>query len=577
MCISSKGGLMKRIHLFMVFTLLCLAFGSLAFASTEQAEYQWLTVFVDGSYQPLEAYKINGSNYFKLRDLAYALDETPSGFDLVWHAERKQIEIKKRTERQAPLEASKGSYNWRYGKIKAVLNTAPILVDGLPEAVTAYVIEGSTYFNLRDMGRLFEVDVKWVPEENAIYLSTKAPIGATKTSIKPTASLRPLSSYYSRWHDVMSTYLFEDESGQLVLLEADEQVVIKTLDASFRVKNQKKLPMELPIFGGFFSGEKYHFIVFGNTNHEENDQKEVIRVVKYDKAFKRLGSVSIRGGESYTVVPFDAGSLRMAEEGNQLVVHTARLRYLTPDGLNHQSQLTLLIDTHQMKATNYLGAFQANHVSHSFDQYAAFDAGNLVLLDHGDAYPRSVALSKSNGNERFTSIDLFKIPGLIGANQTGVSLGGFEVSKTHYLVAMNTLDHDRVTFYDSFDMGIALDQRDVIIASLAKNQNSGFATKHIVHGKYIDTNRFGSVPRLVKITEDRFLLLWEEFLAVKDKAPISLGVQSVWVDASGHPVSQQTFYPFFKLSYMQPILHGNAIVWAGAKGDILQFYQIPVE
>ena len=39
----------------------------------------------------------------------------------------------------------------------------------------------------------------------------------------------------------------------------------------------------------------------------------------------------------------------MAEDGDQLVFHTSRERYTTSDGLNHQSQLTLIVDTGAMK------------------------------------------------------------------------------------------------------------------------------------------------------------------------------------------------------------------------------------
>src|SRR5699024_2462935 len=107
-----------------------------------------------------------------------------------------------------------------------------------------------------------------------------------------------------------------------------------------------------------------------------------------------------------------------AENENELTVHTSRERYLTDDGLNHQSQLTIILDTDTMKTKNYLGEFQKNHVGHSFNQFAQYDGDKLILVDHGDAYPRSIVLNKESGSE-FTEVDLFKIPGAIGANCTG--------------------------------------------------------------------------------------------------------------------------------------------------------------
>ncbi|HBS44626.1 MAG TPA: hypothetical protein DEA91_09550, partial [Paenibacillus sp.] len=98
------------------------------------------------------------------------------------------------------------------------------------------------------------------------------------------------------------------------------------------------------------------------------------------------------------------------------------------------------MNTQTMTVTNDLGRFQKNHVSHSFDQYVLFDGAAHVLVDHGDAYPRSIVLNKGNGTS-YNEVDLFNIPGKIGANTTGVSIGGFEMSSANYIVAMNTIDH----------------------------------------------------------------------------------------------------------------------------------------
>ena len=87
----------------------------------------------------------------------------------------------------------------------------------------------------------------------------------------------------------------------------------------------------------------------------------------------------------------------MCENNNKMFIHTSRTRYLTDDGLHHQSQLTIILDTDKMTAENFLGDFQENHVSHSFNQFAIYDGDNFVLLDVGDAYPRSVVLNKYEG------------------------------------------------------------------------------------------------------------------------------------------------------------------------------------
>ena len=209
-----------------------------------------------------------------------------------------------------------------------------------------------------------------------------------------------LSSTFFRWKSTIMTYLIDNHDRSKTVVEANEKRKIITL-ADYDVDNQliseKVIDFELPIFGAFYHGEQYNYIAFGQENREENNAKEVIRIVRYDKNFNRIDSVSITGGDSFTIIPFAFACGRMSEHGNELVLHTSRQRYITSDGLNHQSQLTIIVDTQTMTVTNDLGQFQANHVSHSFDQYVQFDGNDHVLIDHGDGYPRSIVLNKESG------------------------------------------------------------------------------------------------------------------------------------------------------------------------------------
>jgi len=61
-----------------------------------------------------------------------------------------------------------------------------------------------------------------------------------------------------------------------------------------------------------------------------------------------------------------------------------------------------------MRVKNYLGEFQSNHVSHSFDQYVLFDGNCHVLIDHGDANRLTVIWQEfeRNSQNRFMRGDL---------------------------------------------------------------------------------------------------------------------------------------------------------------------------
>lgn len=201
-----------------------------------------------------------------------------------------------------------------------------------------------------------------------------------------------------RWADIINSYVYDNGNNTFNVVDCNnKEVTVSTYENNtYNLLNSKTIPCELEKFGGFYAGEKYNYIVFGQNNEEESDSKEVIRIVKYDKDFSRISQASVN--DCYTVTPF-SHSLRMAEEDNKLVIHTARTRYLTEDGLHHQSQLTIILDTDKMTVENFLGDFQENHVSHSFNQFVKFDDDTFVLIDHGDAYPRSVVLNKYEGGK----------------------------------------------------------------------------------------------------------------------------------------------------------------------------------
>lgn len=381
-----------------------------------------------------------------------------------------------------------------------------------------------------------------------------------------------VSSYFSRWGSTITSYLLNNNDKTISVIEANDVVTVETYDEQYNLIAKKSIEYELPLFDGFYSGEKYNYIAFGQANREENDNKEVIRIVRYDKSFKRIDSVSIKGGESYTVVPFDAACGRMAEHGNTLVFHTSRTRYTTEDGSNHQSQLTIIVNTSTMTVTNDMGRFQSNHVSHSFDQYVLFDDNTHVLIDHGDAYPRSIVLSKEKGTD-YSEADLFEIPGKIGANCTGVSIGGFEKSSANYIVAMNTIDHSMVSEYTSYNMiGLEMDQRDIILCTLPKNNIDTTSVKQITLGKYVGSDKIASIPKLVKISDEKLMVMWQEY----DTNNVRGDLKYVFIDKDGNATSKIQTINNFALSQCKPIIVKNKIVWYGNENGIRTFYTIPL-
>ncbi|RHT87894.1 stalk domain-containing protein [Butyricicoccus sp. AM27-36] len=127
-------------------------------------------VTLNGESAKLGAYTINGSNYFKLRDLAKALDGLNTNFEVKWNAAQQRIDLTSRTAytavggEQAALPS---------GNKAASLTNASVYLDGKPLNLTAYSIGGNNYFKLRDLGDALGFGVDWNANTMTMILTVK--------------------------------------------------------------------------------------------------------------------------------------------------------------------------------------------------------------------------------------------------------------------------------------------------------------------------------------------------------------------------------------------------------------------
>lgn len=127
-------------------------------------------VMVNGIITSFDAYNIDGSNYFKLRDLAKVVTGTEKQFQVEYNTELKAINLLSNSAYTAVGgEMTKGDGTSK----NAVLNTSKILKDGKEVALTAYNINGNNYFKLRDLAGAFNIGVTWDGKTNTVGIDTK--------------------------------------------------------------------------------------------------------------------------------------------------------------------------------------------------------------------------------------------------------------------------------------------------------------------------------------------------------------------------------------------------------------------
>lgn len=364
-------------------------------------------------------------------------------------------------------------------------------------------------------------------------------------------------------------------------------VVVTYYDTSFSPVSQRKIPLELENCGGFYEGKDCYFLVFGHDNSKESDSQEVIRIVKYDKNWKRLGAASLKGAN--TVEPFWLGSLRMTEYGGYLYIRTSHLMYTSKrDGINHQANLTIQVRLSDMQIVDsYYDVMNVTegYVSHSFNQFIlADDEGNLVALDHGDAYPRGAVLGmydKKAGEPSFTgdyfSDVLMKYKGKTGQNYTGASLGGLEYSSSSYITVGNFVRKN------NWDIYVTSTPR----AACTKTEKREYQSEYAYSSTYVLTqneesttawitnygNADASTPQLVKMGADSFLLLWEQYPEGGGSAEKNGKISYCFLNGEGKKTGSIKTGKGY-LSDCKPIAVNGKAVWYVTDRKNLTFYTV---
>lgn len=371
---------------------------------------------------------------------------------------------------------------------------------------------------------------------------------------------------YPVWSKTVKSYLMVNDDGTMTRVEyTGSDVAVEKYSSDGYLLSSRSIQMELPMFGGFYAGTDYNFLVVGQTNMGEDDTREVIRVIKYDKNWNPKGEAHLCGAN--TTVPFEAGSLRMAQSGDMLYVRTSHLMYRDWEGLMHQANLTFSVNISTMEVKeedSFISNQTTGYVSHSFNQFIQVNGDKLLAVDHGDARPRGVTMFEykspagtETGRGKLGAIrhivEMLSMGGAPGDNYTGVSVGGFEYSDTHYLVAGNSIP---------LDEGYApLAKRNIFVSVVPTDYSEAAGVRWFE----FKNSEGVSTPQLVKINNQRFLMLWT----------VDGELCSVFLNADG---SQEGELAVSRngaaISDCQPIVVGDKVVWYVTENDVPLFYYI---
>ena len=161
---------MKKITAIGIVILLFIQLISATFASNVLVNQTKSQVYVDGMAIEFEAYLIEGNNYFKLRDIAKAVNGSSKQFDVSWDETNKSINlISGKAYTIVGGELVKGD-----GTPKTAIPYSNLIYkDGIQiNDLKAYTINGSSFFRLKDLAEKFEITVTYNMETKAVSINT---------------------------------------------------------------------------------------------------------------------------------------------------------------------------------------------------------------------------------------------------------------------------------------------------------------------------------------------------------------------------------------------------------------------
>ncbi|MBO6054205.1 MAG: hypothetical protein J6P31_01660 [Oscillospiraceae bacterium] len=133
------------------------------------------TIAVSNSTQEPDAhlvhpavYKIDGFNYFRLRDLAMILNGSEKQFAVDYDPVSKNVLI---TTGKPYVPAGDELTGAAREKSSAVYSDNAVLIDGESVMLTAFKIDGYNYFRLQDLGRALDFHVGYSDETKTVFLS----------------------------------------------------------------------------------------------------------------------------------------------------------------------------------------------------------------------------------------------------------------------------------------------------------------------------------------------------------------------------------------------------------------------
>ena len=395
--------------------------------------------------------------------------------------------------------------------------------------------------------------------------------------IKAAAVLQPMacdnrSVYLKRYSDLVSL-----DDGYMRVFNKEKKVYIEYYDNDFNIKSKKNIPLELDLWGGFYNGSDGYYLVEGQNNTEEDDAKEVIRVIRYDRNWNKTGTAHITGIVRSHVIsvryPFKHGCVEMTEMDGNLYIATGHEGYVDDSvGQGHQGLLVIKVDQRTMT-----GEIAQSDLWHSFAQYVKAKDNKLYLLEQSEG-SRCTTLSRYDTvNNKWDQICVYQY----GGNRTSVwalpcyaSVDAMEVSADSVLCLGTSIDQTKYDKASEEDL-----PKNIYLTVTPLNDFTEEATEVIPLTNYTEKGKSFQGVKFTKVNDNRFMVSWEEYDRKADEKGTAEDTLSgstlhyIFVNGKGNKISRE-YTMGASISDCQPIVKNDKIIYYASNKNMVDFYSI---
>lgn len=373
------------------------------------------------------------------------------------------------------------------------------------------------------------------------------------------------------------SYLEAVDAGYMRVFYDGIRVCIEYYDSAFNLTGKNAVELELPVWGGFYAGSDAYYLIEGQYNTEEKNNAEVLRVIKYDHSWNKLGEANITsnirlfGGEVRYI--FDYGCVEMTEYDGTLYIVTGHQGYVDASvGQGHQGFLMIAVDEGKMT-----GKIVKCDLWHSFAQYIKNEDSTLYVLEQSEGSGCTSLSRIDAGTLETTALSVLEYGGSrasMWAVPCYASVDDMALSAENILGLGTSIDQ---SLYDSVTSDTS---HNIYLTVTPKADFTEAATTVKWLTDYEDDGKSFLGVKLTKINEDRFMISWEEFESEQvPKIGDTLSgyvLHYLFVDGNGNVLTEE-FTADAPISDCHPIVNGSNVVYYASNNNMVKFYTINAE